>query len=265
MKTATLPLVLQRKLVALDLETTGLNRNTAMIVEIGMAKLSPTADGRSWSRQTIKMRINPGIAIEPGATSVHHITDADVACEPPFGVVAPIVADWTRDADLVGFNINAFDIGILTREMEEAGFVWAPSGSTVDVQILYHQLNPRTLAAAVKQYCGGSHVGAHDAEVDADAALDVLFAMVSEHPELPRTVPELDRLCVPEHYIDRSGKFVFNDAGEAVLGFTHQAGTRLMDVEPGLLKWILTRNFPPDVKQIAANALKGVYPVRSPR
>ena len=70
-------LQLERPLLFMDLETTGLNPFTDRIVELTFLKINP--DGSEESRTRL---VNPQMHIPEEATAVHGITDADVADKP---------------------------------------------------------------------------------------------------------------------------------------------------------------------------------------
>ena len=69
---------LDRPIIFIDLETTGLNPAYDRIVEITAIKVHP--DG---SEEQRTVRINPEMRIPAAATSVHGITDEDVVNQPP--------------------------------------------------------------------------------------------------------------------------------------------------------------------------------------
>src|SRR5688572_8898211 len=68
-----LPFVLDRPLVFLDLETTGLSTSNDRIIELAIIKVTPRGDVLERVR-----RFNPLMPIAPEATAVHGITDEDV-------------------------------------------------------------------------------------------------------------------------------------------------------------------------------------------
>ena len=70
---------MDRPIVFIDLESTGLNPSYNRIVELTVIKVHP--DG---SEEEKTVRINPEVPIPAGATSVHGITDEDVVNQPPF-------------------------------------------------------------------------------------------------------------------------------------------------------------------------------------
>ena len=56
-------------------------------------------------------------------------------------------------------------------------------------------MGPRNLTAAVRHYCGRELTGAHSAEADSDATIDVLLAQLERYPDLPRDVKGLHEFC----------------------------------------------------------------------
>jgi DNA polymerase-3 subunit epsilon len=186
-------LALERPLVFIDLETTGVSPVTDRIVELAMIKVHP--DGR---RETITRRVNPGVPIPPESSRLHGITDADVAAAPVFARVADEVLAFIGDADLAGFNIHRFDLPVLQRELADAGRPLAMEGrAVVDAQVIYHRRVPRDLAAAYRLYCGKELVGAHGAAADIEACVEVLDAQLAAYPDLPRTPPGLAERFAP--------------------------------------------------------------------
>ena len=69
-------LQLNRPLVSIDLETTGLNPQMDKIVEISCVKIFP-----DFSREIYTRRLNPERPIPQSASVIHGIVDADVAHE----------------------------------------------------------------------------------------------------------------------------------------------------------------------------------------
>jgi DNA polymerase-3 subunit epsilon len=253
-------LKLERPLVVFDLETTGVDPNTDRIVEISVLRVAP--DG---TRESRTRRINPGRPIPAGATAVHGIRDQDVRDEPSFRQIARGLLDFMADADLAGFNISRFDLPLLDREFRNCGLdLQVSKRRVVDAMTIYHRKERRDLSAAVSFYLGRSHEGAHAAEADVIATIEVLDAQLAMYPDLPRTVDELDswgRDGRPPA-VDGAGKFVWRD-GEAVFDFGKHQGRTLRAVaeeDAGYLAWILKSDFPDDARELVAEALRGIYP-----
>ena len=141
---------LKNPLVFFDLETTGTNITTDRIIELAYVKVFP--NGKTEEKD---IYINPGMPIPPASTAVHHITDEMVADKPLFKDVARNIAKVFEGADIAGFNSNRFDVPLLIEELLRAGVnLDISKRKFVDVQTIYHIMEPRTLKAAYKFYCG---------------------------------------------------------------------------------------------------------------
>ena len=137
---------LANPIVFFDLETTGTNIQKDRIVEISCTKVYPNGKEEIKSR-----RINPEMHIPEEASAVHHITDEDVKDEPTFRQIAKSMYQFFEGCDLAGFNSNRFDVPLLVEEFHRVGLDFDLSKrKLVDVQNIYHKLEPRTLVAAYK-------------------------------------------------------------------------------------------------------------------
>ncbi len=253
-------LKLTRPLVVFDLESTGTDPAMDRIVEISVLRIEP--DGGT---ETRTRRLNPGRPIPPGATAVHGIGDDDVRDEPTFRQVARSLLRLLGGADLAGFNIRRFDLPLLEREFRDCGLDPAlESRSVIDVMTIFHRMEPRDLAAAVRFYLGRDHEGAHGAEADAVASAEVLDAQLARYEDLPRSVDELAEWCHPrpENAVDREGKFVWRE-GRAVFAFGRYRDRALEEVAreaADYLEWIVGTDFPEDARELVQAALRGEFP-----
>ena len=248
-------LCLERPLALFDLETTGIDPARDKIVEIAVLRIEP--DG---SRVSRCRRVNPEQPIPPAATAVHGIRDEDVQEEPPFRRIAKGVLDLLQGADLAGFNVWRFDVPLLQRELQECGLDLEPGQRrVVDAMTIFHGKEPRDLAAAVRFYLGREHEGAHGAEADLEATLEVLDAQLERYPDLPRSVEELDTTRRQPGAVDSAGKFVRRE-NHVVFAFGKHQGRPLAEVaeeSPDYLQWILKTDFPDDAKNLVRQALDG--------
>ncbi|MEP7027179.1 MAG: 3'-5' exonuclease [Candidatus Eisenbacteria bacterium] len=264
------PLVLTRPLVYFDLETTGVDPRNDRIVEVSLLKaFPPDADGSTPEPLVRTRRVNPGMPIPPGATAVHHITDADVADEPPFEKVAKSLFDLLQDCDFAGFGVRRYDLPLLAAEFKRADLDFDYRGRhVIDGKDIFHFKEPRTLSAAYALYCGGELKSAHSAEADMLASRDVILAQLERYEDLPTTVEELAAVGAPAadpDAFDSEGKLKWI-AGEVVLNFGNSKGKTLRELssgDRGLLNWILQKDFSDEVKTAVRNALAGRYPVRT--
>lgn len=264
----------QKPMVFFDLETTGTNIMTDRIVELSVVKLYPNGE-----RETRTRRINPGMHIPEEATAIHHISDADVANEPSFRNIAKNFYIFLEDCDLAGYNIVKFDLPVLTREFQRAGLSFSLEGRRViDVYAIFCRMEPRSLTAAYKFFCGKKLEGAHGALADTEATAEVFEAQLKRYrdpgyhdlpeniPAFPANLDELHEFCKSQapDWIDANGRFKWRGA-EAVVAFGRHSGTPLRTIaaeSPDFLQWILKADFPEDVRKIASDALAGVFPVR---
>lgn len=125
------------------------------------------------------------MAISRESAEVTGIRDADVAgVAPPWEDVAAEWRDFLEGCVLHGYNAKRFDVPLLRAEFARAGIDdFPPLGcAVVDSQRIFFRREPRTLAAALRFYCGGRALeGAHSALADSRAALDVLCAQVARY------------------------------------------------------------------------------------
>ncbi len=258
-----LPLEYDRDIAFFDLETTGTNIQVDRIVEICVAKLS--ADG---SLEVRTRRLNPEMPIPPEASKIHGITNDEVAGEPNFGAVASSLMRFIEGCDFAGFNINRFDLPLLAEEFKRAGLRFDYHKSRViDAQAIFHKKEPRTLAAALEFYCGKSLDDAHSSEADVMATMEVLKGQLKKYEDLPDGIVELDSFCSfrDPSWIDRTGRFRWRGE-KAVVGFGRNSGIELEGLaadNPGFLNWIIRGSFPEDTKEIARNALQGIFPEKN--
>lgn len=256
-------LKLERPIVFFDLETTGTNIVRDRIVELSVVKVFP--DG---CRETHTRLINPEMPIPEGASAIHGITDADVAGQPVFSVVAANLLRYFDGCDIGGYNIIKFDIPLLINEFNRVGLQFDMTGrKVVDAYSIFCKLFPRTLGDAYRVFCGKELEDAHSAEADTLATLEVVLGQIGKHPEIGATVAELHKFSEnnnPDN-IDSQGRFRWSGA-DVIVGFGKYSGRLLSEIatnEPGFLKWIIRSDFPDDVKKIAADALSGVFPGKS--
>ena len=233
---------LKNPLVFFDLETTGTNINIDRIVEICYLKIYP--NGNEESRT---MRINPERHIPEEATAVHGIHDEDVRDCPTFKEVARNIAHDIEGCDLAGFNSNRFDIPVLAEEFLRAGVdVDLSRRKFIDVQVIYHKMEQRTLSAAYKFYCGKNLEDAHTAEADTRATYEVLMAQLDRYADLKNDVAFLSEYSSFTNNVDFAGRMVYNDAGVEVFNFGKYKGvpvTEVLKKDPGYYSWILSSDF----------------------
>lgn len=234
-----------------DLETTGVNILKDRIVEISLVKILP---GKETEPIVKTRRINPEMHIPEEATAVHHITDADVANEPTFRQVARSLADLMQGCDIAGFNSNRFDIPLLDEEFNRAGIDFDfHRARFVDVQTIFHKLEPRNLTAAYRFYCNKDLVGAHGATADTMATYEVFLAQLDHYDELPGDIEQLSKFSSQNDNVDLAGRIIRDDKGREVINFGKYKGQPVADVlrkDPSYYDWIQKGDFASDTKKI---------------
>lgn len=248
-------LKLNRPLVVFDIESTGVSPRKDRIIELAAIKVMP--DGTEISKCWL---MNPTVPIPPETTAIHGISDEIVKDCPTFADKATEIFEFFRGCDLSGFNADRFDIPCLEEEFARVGMAFAPSARKhVDVQRIFHKKEPRDLTAAVRYYLGRGHEGAHGAEADTRATLEVLKAQMEKYPDLPQTVDEMDEYLVPRDPLnaDRMGTLRWKN-GELTVNFGKKKGETLKSLllnEPNYLKWILKGDFDTEVRMIIKDLL----------
>ncbi|MDD4055984.1 MAG: 3'-5' exonuclease, partial [Bacteroides sp.] len=171
---------LKNPIVFFDLETTGTNINSDRIVEISYIKVYPNGN-----EETKTMRINPEMPIPEESSKIHGIYDEDIVDCPTFKEVAKNIAKDIEGADLAGFNSIRFDIPVLAEEFLRADVdIDMSRRKFIDVQVIFHKMEQRTLEAAYKFYCDKELTDAHSAEADTRATYEVLKAQLDHYPDL---------------------------------------------------------------------------------
>ena len=241
---------LKNPLVFFDLETTGTNINSDRIVEICYLKVYPNGN-----EEAKTLRINPEMHIPEQASAVHGIYDDDVKDCPTFKDVAKKTAEDIEGCDLAGFNSNRFDIPVLAEEFLRAGVdIDLMKHKFVDVQVIYHKLEQRTLSAAYKFYCGKNLEDAHTAEADTRATYEVLKAQLDKYPDvLENDVTFLSQYSNFTKNVDFAGRIVYNEQGVEVFNFGKYKGMPVLEVlqrDPGYYSWILQGDFTLNTKNV---------------
>jgi len=240
-------LKLERPIVFIDLETTGINIATDRVIEIAIVKIMPD------KTKLVKHKlINPQMPIPKASTDIHGITDDKVKDAPSFKEVANEIKQFIDNADLSGYNSNRFDIPLLMEEFLRAGIVLDMSSRRLlDVQTIFHMMEKRTLEAAYKFYCAKDLVDAHSAEADASATWEILEAQLERYANLGNTVDTVLQFTGEEKYVDFARRFVLDNDVE-VFNFGKHKGRSVVEVlkaEPQYYDWMMRGDFPLHTKQ----------------
>ena len=252
---------LQRPLLFFDIESTGLNIPSDSIIELSFVKVFPGGETRirTWKIKPWDYERKCQRPIDPKASEVNGITDDMLVDCPTFFEVVDEVVEWLKDSDLAGFNSAKFDLPMLAEEIERAKLagkridVNLHEPLMVDVQNIYHAMEPRNLRAAYRFYCGGEDFeNAHTAEADTLATYEVLKGQLDRYPDtLKNDVKHLSAYA-GKRYVDFAGQLIYNDEGEAVVNFGKHKGKTAREVfrtDRSYFAWIASGSFTLDTKR----------------
>lgn len=253
---------LTKPLAIFDLETTGINVGKDRIIEISVVKVSPDQ-----SKEVYTKLINPTIPIPPKSTEIHNITDEMVKDAPTFKEIAGELNHFFGNSDLAGFNSNKFDIPLLVEEFLRADVDFDLKGRRfIDVQNIFHKMEPRTLHAAYKFYCQKDLEGNHTAEADALATYEILEAQLDRYKgakiknkdgiliePVVNDMAALSRFSEHHNTADLVGHIIFNDKQQEVFNFGKHKGKLVEDIfakETAYYDWMMKADFPLSTKKV---------------
>lgn len=245
-------LKLSKPICFFDLETTGTDITNDRIVEISIYKVFPNGnkESKTW-------RVNPTIPIPKQASEVHKITDEMVKDEPSFKELAKTIHNYIKDSDLAGYNSDRFDIPLLAEEMLRAGVDFDMGNRVkVDVQTIFHKMEPRTLSAAYKFYCQKELVDAHSAAADTFATYEIFKSQIEKYPELGQDIKKISDFTSRNKNADFAGFIAFDDASEEIFTFGKYKGRKVKEIleqDQGYFSWMLNADFPLYTKKVLTN------------
>lgn len=188
-------------MVALDIETTGLDANKDAIIEIGAVRFSGHRVEAEWSKL-----INPGKPILPFITQLTGISNEMVRNAPPLNAVIQEFADFVGDAPVVGHNVR-FDLGFLqkSRILQFNKVI-----DTYELAAVALPCNSRYNLGTLGSTLGSLIPNSHRALDDAKLTHAVLHALYQKLLELPiEILAETVRLS---ENIDWDGAYMFQQA-----------------------------------------------------
>ena len=253
---------LERPLLFFDIESTGLNIAQDSIIELSFVKVLPGGENRikTWKIKPWDYQRKAQRPIEPSASKVNGVTDDMLTQCPRFFEVVDEVVEWLKGSDLAGFNSSKFDLPMLAEEIERVRFYCGKEldidlheAKMVDVQNIYHAMEPRNLRAAYRFYCGGKDFdNAHTAEADTVATYEVLKAQLDRYPETLKNDIGCLSSFVGKKYVDFSGSLIRSYSGEILVNFGKHKGKSAREVfntDPSYFSWIAGGSFTLDTKR----------------
>lgn len=257
---------LERPLVFFDIESTGLNIASDAIIELSFVIIRPGTgqddkpEIRTWRVKPWDYQNNCQKRISPSASSVHGIKDEDLTGCRTFAEIVDDVVRELRGSDLAGFNSAKFDLPMLAEEIERVRKylhkdidINLHEMKMVDVQNIFHMMEPRNLKAAYRFYCGKELENAHEAQADTEATYEVLKAQLDRYPDtLKNSVDFLANFSERQKSVDYAGRLALNDRKEPVISFGKHKGKTAREVymsEPSYFSWIENGEFTLDTKR----------------
>ncbi len=268
---------LYKPLIVFDLETTGLDLVKDRIIQISYIKVHP--DGKE---ERGNHYVNPGRTIPAEVTTITGISFDMVKDAPSFKELAPTLKQVFEGCDFAGFNSNHFDVPMLAEEFLRAGVdLDFTKCRLIDMQTIFHKMEPRNLSAAYKFYCGREmkdDYTAHRSDEDTEATYRVLLGQLEmyspEHQEdpsrcIPNDINKLAEISKTNDNVDFAGRIIWKAATDAqgrqlkdsqgnpvrreVFNFGKYKGYVVADVlqrDPGYYSWILNGDFTNNTKQV---------------
>ena len=184
----------QRRLCALDTETTAPDPETARIVQAAIAHVGggAPAETRTWL-------VDPGVEIPAEAAAIHGITTERARAEgQPAHVAVPqfiaAMVDAVRAGELLVIMNAPYDLTVIAREAVRHGVVVEAHENAVvidpkvldkmaDAYVGFHRTGSRKLSDLCAHY-DAKIEGAHDAAHDAIAAARVAYRIGQRFPQL---------------------------------------------------------------------------------
>lgn len=233
----------------MDLETTGINVSTDRIVELSVLKISPNG-----KEEWMSTRVNPEMAIPPKSTAIHGIKDEDVAKSPTFKEVARNLVVFLEGCDLAGYNAIKFDIPVLAEEFLRVNIDFSfVKRKYVDVQVIFHKKEQRTLTAAYLFYCKKELEDAHSSKADTAATFEILKSQLDRYKDLENDVEKLAIFSSFNNNVDFAGRIILDENGVEVFNFGKHKGKPVEVVfsqEPAYYSWMMNGEFPLYTKKI---------------
>ena len=261
---------LEKDLIFFDIESTGLHVLKDRIIQIALIKFKKG----SLIPEEKEYLLNPGVPISAEAFAVHGISVDMIRNKPSFGDIADELFQWIGDADLAGYNSDRFDIPMLMEEFARVGKRFTlDNRKCVDAQKIFYKMEPRTLRAAYKKFCGKTLEVAHDALSDVRATVDVLKGQIIKYDgvdhedgdgfikknPIRNNIKALADFTWDDRTIDVTNRLKYNSEGEIVFNFGKHIGRSVKQVlkeDRQYYNWIMDKDFSVQVKETIKNIMK---------
>jgi len=263
---------LERDIVFFDIESTGLNVLKDRIIQLALIKYK--ADGSGPIEKEYLM--NPQIPISAEAMAVHGITPDKIRDKAPFASYAQEIYNFVKDCDMGGYNSDRFDLPMLTEELFRCGFELDLEGRrTIDVQKIFYKMEPRTLKAAFKVFCGKELEDAHDALADVRATVEVFAGQIKKYEgvdyvdgdgfvtkaPIKNDIQAIHEFISDYRVVDFTQRLRRDHKGDIIFNFGKYTNQKVADVfsrDKNYYHWIMQKDFSSQVKKIVKKIMEEV-------
>jgi DNA polymerase-3 subunit epsilon len=176
---------------------------------------------------------------------------------------------------LAGFNSNKFDLPLLVEEfLRVEKKINLMNRKCLDVQNIFHKMEPRNLKAAYRFYCQKELIDAHQALADARATFEILKGQLDKYDGKTYEDPKTGKIITLENSVkllsdfsremrtvDFAGHIVFNENDEEVFNFGKYKGVpvkKVFTIEPPYYDWMMKADFPLYTKEIVSRIYREV-------
>ena len=187
-------------IVALDIETTGLDPRRDAIIEIGAVFFDGEKISKSW-----QSLINPQRPIPPVITQLTNITNEMVINAPPIKAVIQDFADFIGDLPVIGHNVS-FDLSFLRLHQN---LDLNPVNDTFEIAAVLLPTTPRYSLSALIDRFGTSNLNPHRAKDDAEATMAVFRKLHELANDLPMHL--LAEIVQASHNLSWDGRWFFSE------------------------------------------------------
>lgn len=246
--------------VSFDIESTGLDIAKDRIIDIAFIELDQDLN----EMRRFHTLVNPDVKIPEAAIAVHGITDEMVADAPKFKDIAARIQVLIGNRRLMAYN-NRYDIPMLDRQLREAGQPGIPEEQykdSVDVLLIEKVVNSHKLSENYRRRTGQDLDEAHHSLADTEATVavardqvlkDLKKLGVSSLDEVNMDMLRdlIDPVPAGMEYLDSDRMFCRTDADRTIRFARGKNRGKPCEAEPGMLKWMLQKDFAHDTKKIA--------------
>lgn len=242
---------LTKPLVIFDLETTTNIIKVAEIIQFAGIRIEPMG-----LTTPLQFLCKPKSSISSQASAVHGIYEQDLQDKPPFSSFLDDITQLFKKADVGGYNIARFDLPILDKQLRQEGHRnILNEANIIDSYQLFTKHFPRTLTQAVTYYTDENLDNAHDAMSDVQANIAVLAKQLKkeDHQKIDQ-IAEQFQLAANQR-VGFSNLIMIDDQNQYIINFGKHKGKNVKDLPKSFIQWVLSKDFPDEVKDLLTNYL----------